>query len=101
MIWALLLATDAPTAGAMPSSLDYARLVEEAMDGGRLIQAQAMLGQWRAAAQPDDRKAMEMAETRMALEKRRAADAMARFAPLEPGDGKSVVSGEGGGGRGV
>lgn len=99
MIWALLLATAAltaaPTAGAMPSSLDYARLVEEAMDGGRIIQAQAMLGQWRAAAQPDDRQAMEMADARMALEKRRDEEALARFGALEQGGLRDCRVGEG------
>ena len=88
MIWALLLAAASPPVGAAPvlppsPSLDYARLVEEAIDGGRIIQADAMLAQWRAQAQPGDLKAIEIADARMALEKRRDEEAVARFTALE------------------
>jgi Flp pilus assembly protein TadD len=87
MIWALLLAAASP-APAMPRpsqdrpALDYARLMDEAIDGGRLIQADAMLSQWRASAQPQDRRNIEIATTRLLLEKRRDEAALARFTAL-------------------
>ncbi len=83
MIGALLLAVAAPSAGAVPPPLDYARLVDEAIDGGRIIQADAMLSQWRAGAQSGDLQAIEIADARMALEKRRDEEALARFTALE------------------
>lgn len=87
MIWMLLLAAATPSveaAPAMPPSppLDYARLVDEAIDGGRIIQADAMLTQWRARAQAGDLQPMEIAAARMALEKRRDEEAVARFTAL-------------------
>ncbi|WP_313804995.1 tetratricopeptide repeat protein [Sphingobium sp.] len=87
MIWALLLAAVAPSAGALPAMrssppLDYAQLVDEAIDGGRIIQADAMLPQWRAEGRPEDLQAIAIATARMALEKRRDEEAAARFAAL-------------------
>ena len=99
MILALLLAAATPVAGAAPAPLDYARLVDEAIDGGRIIQADAMLGQWRVAAQPNALHAIEIADARMALEKRRDEEALARFSSLEQsglndcrvGEGKGIA----------
>ncbi|AEG48065.1 Tetratricopeptide TPR_2 repeat-containing protein [Sphingobium chlorophenolicum L-1] len=87
MIWALLLSAAVPQAAAVPAlrpspPLDYARLVDEAIDGGRIIQAEAMLTQWRAQPQPQDLQPIEIATARMALEKRRDEEAAARFAAL-------------------
>lgn len=87
MIWALLLAAIAPSAGTVPVAppsppLDYARLVDEAIDGGRIIQADAMLTQWRTQAQAGDLQPIEIATARLALEKRRDEEAAARFTTL-------------------
>lgn len=89
MIWALLLSAAVPSAAVAPAAavpaspaLDYARLVDEAIEGGRIIQAEAMLTQWRAQAQPGDLQPIEIATARMALEKRRDQEAAARFTAL-------------------
>lgn len=87
MMLALLLAAAVPPAAAVPAMasppLDYARLVDDAVEGGRVIQAEAMLTQWRSQAQPGDLQPMEIATARVALEKRRDEEALARFAALE------------------
>ncbi|WP_242122805.1 hypothetical protein [Sphingobium sp. Sx8-8] len=87
MIWALLLAAATPPAEAPPPtppspSLDYSRLVDEAIDGGRIIQAQAMLNQWRTQPQAGDVQPIEIATARIALEKRGDEEALARFTAL-------------------
>ncbi|UZW55449.1 tetratricopeptide repeat protein [Sphingobium sp. JS3065] len=87
MIWALLLSAAAPSAAGLPAlppsqPLDYARLVDEAMDGGRIIQAEAMLTQWRGQALPADLQPIEIATARMTLEKRRDEEAVVRFTAL-------------------
>lgn len=75
--------SDAPGAMTVPASaLDYGQLIDDAIDGGRMIQAEAMLNQWRADAQPQDRAAMEIALARMALARRQDAEAAARFAAI-------------------
>jgi len=100
MIWALLLSAAVPSAGAVPAlppspPLDYARLVDEAIDGGRVIQADAMLTQWRAHAQDRDLQPIEIAIARMALEKRRDEEAAARFSTLVQGGLKDCRVDEG------
>ena len=72
---------EAPRAPQAPT-MDYARLIDDANDGGRIIQAEAMLGQWRTDAQAQDRGAMEIAAARMALAKGQNAEAEARFAAI-------------------
>ena len=54
----LLAAAVAHPVGGAPSAaapLDYPFLMDEAIDGGRIIQAEAMLAQWRAEAGTTDR----------------------------------------------
>ncbi|WP_375196220.1 hypothetical protein [Sphingobium sp.] len=90
MMWALLLAAATPPAGAPPlvtsaPTLDYGRLVDEAIDGGRIIQADAMLTQWRMQSQAGEVQPIEIATARMALEKRRDEEALTRFAALRQG----------------
>lgn len=84
MILALLLAATAPqAAAASPApSLDYARLVDEAIDGERIIQADAMMTQWRAQAGAEDAQPLEIATARIALAKRHDEEAAARFTAL-------------------
>lgn len=76
MIGALLLAVAAP----VPAG--YAGWIDEAIDGGRIIQAEAMLAQWRTDAKSDDRGEIEIALARIALEKRRDEEAARDFAAL-------------------
>lgn len=73
-----------PVAASAPAapSLDYPRLMDEAIDGGRVIQAEAMLAQWRVEAQPADLPRIDIAIARLALEKRRDDEAATQFAAL-------------------
>ncbi|WP_037449578.1 tetratricopeptide repeat protein [Sphingobium chlorophenolicum] len=100
MIWALLLSAAVPQAAAVPAlppspPLDYARLVDEAIDGGRIIQAEAMLTQWRGQARTEDSQPIEIATARMALEKRRDEEAMTRFTALRQSGVKNCRVDEG------
>ncbi|HWV13606.1 MAG TPA: hypothetical protein VN110_09955, partial [Sphingobium sp.] len=61
---------------------DYGRLIDTAIDGGRIIQAETMLAQWRAEVAPGDKAGVGIAEARLALAKGQDADAEARFAAL-------------------
>ncbi|HEX7875537.1 MAG TPA: tetratricopeptide repeat protein [Sphingobium sp.] len=89
MSFALLLAATAaivaPPAPSPAPSIDYAKMVDEAIDGGRMIQAEAMLGQWRMAPQPQDLPVMEIATARIALANGRTAEAETRFAAISQG----------------
>ncbi|HKT78148.1 MAG TPA: tetratricopeptide repeat protein [Sphingobium sp.] len=77
-------ATPAATAPApaAPAPIDYARMIDEAIDGGRAIQAETMLGQWRAEAQPADAQPLAIATARLALAQGRDGDAEAAFAGM-------------------
>ncbi|HEX7743434.1 MAG TPA: tetratricopeptide repeat protein [Sphingobium sp.] len=84
----LLAATAAIVAPPAPTplpSIDYAKMVDEAIDGGRMIQAEAMLGQWRIAPQPQDLPVMEIATARIALANGRTAEAETRLAAISGG----------------
>lgn len=88
MMLALLLAAAVPQAEAVPAvppppPLDYARLLDEAIDGGRIIQADAMLTQWRTQAQAGDLRPIGIATARIALEKRQNEEALARLTALD------------------
>lgn len=61
---------------------DYGRLIDSAIDGGRIIQAETMLAQWSAQAAPSDKAGIGIAQARLALAKGQDADAEARFAAL-------------------
>ncbi|PJG46964.1 hypothetical protein CAF53_01000 [Sphingobium sp. LB126] len=86
MILLLLLAAAVahPVGGASSAAapLDYPFLMDEAIDGGRIIQAEAMLAQWRAEAGATDRPRIDIATARLALEKRRDGEAAAQFTAL-------------------
>lgn len=85
MSFVLLLAAVAATPAPPPptSALDYARLVDEAIDGDRIIQAEAMLAQWRADPQPQPRQqAVEIATARIMLAKGGVGEAEARLAAI-------------------
>ena len=77
-------ATPAATAPApaAPAPIDYARMIDEAIDGGRAIQAETMLGQWRAEAQPANAQPLAIATARLALAQGRDGDAEAAFAGM-------------------
>lgn len=64
------------------AALDYGRLIDDAIDGGRTIQAETMLGQWRANSGEQDKPAIEIAVARMALAKGQDAEAEARFSAI-------------------
>ncbi|WP_022682791.1 tetratricopeptide repeat protein [Sphingobium bisphenolivorans] len=89
MIWPLLLAAAVPAAADGPApapasapAIDYAALVNDAIDGGRIIQAQAMLAQWRSGPRPAEQPAIEVVTARLALERHKDEEAAARFAAL-------------------
>ena len=63
-------------------SIDYARMIGDAIDGNRIIQAEAMLAQWRAILQPQDADAMKIAMARMALVKGQTQAAEAALAAI-------------------
>lgn len=87
----LLLAAAAVSPGsgvsqATPAApIDYGRLIDDAIDGGRTIQAETMLGQWRADAQEQDKRGIEIAVARMTLARGQNAEAEARFSALAQG----------------
>lgn len=88
MMFALLLAAAAMQADAAPAlpganGPDMAKLVDEAIDGGRIIQADAMMAQWRETGQPEGQAAIGIAAARLALAKGRNEEAEARFAAIE------------------
>lgn len=72
---------ETPSATSAPA-LNYGRLIDDAIDGGRIIQAETMLGQWRANAQAQDGAAVEIAVARMALAKGQNGEAETRFATI-------------------
>ncbi len=81
----LAAATHVPVAdasGAATGSLDHGRLIDQAIDGGRVIQAETMLAQWQADSAPNDKDGIEIAEARLALAKGQDADAETRFGAL-------------------
>lgn len=82
----LLVAAAAPVAAIpVPSPappIDYARMIDEAIDGDRMIQAQTMLEQWRTDAGPADRQPMDIAAARLALASGQVSEAGARFAAI-------------------
>ena len=82
----LLVAAATPAATApvpaAPAPIDYARMIDEAIDGGRAIQAETMLGQWRAEAQPADAQPLAIATARLALAQGRDGEAEAAFAGM-------------------
>lgn len=82
----LAAAVDVPVAeGAAPGAatpFDYGRLIDNAIDGSRIIQAETMLAQWRVHPAPGDKAGIEIAEARLALAKGQDADAEARFTAL-------------------
>lgn len=69
-----------PTPQAQPA-IDYARMIDDAIDGDRIIQAETMLMQWRGASPPGARP-VDIATARLALAKGDARDAEARFAAI-------------------
>lgn len=75
----LLLAATVATPVASP---DYAKLIDEAVVGGRLIQADAMMGLWRAASPAEEESQMAIAAAQIALAKGQSAEAEARFAAI-------------------
>lgn len=88
MMLGLLLAAAVPQPAVLPVGppavpVEYGRLVDEAIDGERIIQADAMLSQWRAQAQAADLPQIEIAAARIALEKRHDEEAATRFAALD------------------
>lgn len=86
MSLALLLAAAVATPSPSPvPSIDYGRMVDEAVDGGRIIQAEMMLGQWRAAPRPEDTRPLEIATARLALAKGQNQEAETRFAAISQG----------------
>ena len=90
MILPFLLALAATGPAAMPpvstaTPLDYPGLVNDAIDGGRIIQAEAMVAQWRVEAPVEDRQKIDLAIARIALERRQDGKAAARFAALKTG----------------
>lgn len=83
----LLAAVAAPVAAVpLPAAVppvDYARMIDEAIDGDRMIQAQTMLAQWRTEPQPADKQPMEIATARIALASGQVGEAEARFAAIQ------------------
>lgn len=82
----LAAAANAPVAEASGATIgapvDYGRLIDNAIDGNRIIQADTMLAQWRADPAPGDKAGIAIAEARLALAKGQDAEAEARFAAL-------------------
>jgi Flp pilus assembly protein TadD len=72
----------ADASGTATGSLDHGRLIDQAIDGGRVIQAETMLAQWQADSAPNDKDGVEIAEARLALAKGQDADAETRFDAL-------------------
>ena len=83
MSFALLLSAAAPLAGlANPAPpVDYARMIDDAIDGNRILQAETMLTQWRSTSEPGARP-VEIATARLALAKGDAQEAETRFAAI-------------------
>lgn len=79
----LLLAAAAPLAGvASPApAIDYARMIDDAIDGSRILQAQTMLAQWRSVSEPGARP-VEIATARLALARGEVQEAETRFAAI-------------------
>lgn len=78
-----LLAAAVATPSVPPiDSVDYGRLIDDAIDGGRLIQAETMLGQWRAAPGAEDAQPLDIATAQLALAKGENGEAEARFAAI-------------------
>ncbi|CAD7336526.1 hypothetical protein FIM10_05235 [Sphingomonadales bacterium 56] len=82
----LAAAANAPVAEASGATagapMDYGRLIDNAIDGNRIIQADTMLAQWRADPAPGDKAGIAIAEARLALAKGQDAEAEAQFAAL-------------------
>jgi Tfp pilus assembly protein PilF len=93
----LAVATASPMAEAPASkpALDYSRLIDDAIDGGRIIQAETMLAQWRASAQAQESAAVDIAVARMALAKGENAEAETRFAAMNQTGSKDCRVDEG------
>ena len=83
MSFVLLLAAAAPLAGAASPvpTIDYARMIDDAIDGSRILQAETMLAQWRSASEPGARP-VEIATARLALTKGEVQEAETRFAAI-------------------
>ena len=83
---ALLLAaaavTSAPLSPSPAPTIDYARMIDQAIDGGRIIQAEAMLGQWRSDPQLSQSPAIGLAIAQMELAKGQNQQAEAHFAAI-------------------
>ena len=71
----LLLAAGAISPGATlaettpAAALDYGRLIDDAIEGGRIVQAELMLSQWRDGAQAQDKRGIDITVAQMALAK--------------------------------
>ena len=84
----LLLAAAAISPGATAAEtapaavLDYGRLIDDAIEGGRIVQAELMLGQWRDGAQAQDKRGIDIAVAQMALAKGQDAEAEAGFSAI-------------------
>lgn len=83
-----------PSATTAPA-LDYGRLIDDAIDGGRIIQAESMLGQWRANAQAQEGAAVDIAVARMSLAKGQNGEAETRFAAISQAGSKDCRVDEG------
>lgn len=79
---ALLLLAAAVAQPAPAAPLPMGRLIDEAIDGGRMIQAEAMLAQWRETQQPGDQPEIAAVAARLALEDGRNEEAEAQFAAM-------------------
>jgi Flp pilus assembly protein TadD len=93
----LAVATASPMAEAPAAqpALDYGRLIDDAIDGGRIIQAETMLAQWRVNAQAQESAAVDIAVARMALAKGENAQAETRFAAMHQTGSKDCRVDEG------
>lgn len=83
LIAAATSASPAPEPVSAPATrIDYARLIGEAIDGDRIVQAGSMLAQWRTESQAGDKGAIDIATARLALAQRQDGEAEARFAAI-------------------
>jgi len=97
LLAAAAAAAAAPVADAPATKprLDYGRLIDDAIDGGRIVQAESMFGQWRTESGQSDDGQVEIAAARLALAKGQDVEAETRFASISQAGSKDCRVDEG------